>query len=193
MSETASKSLLADLFRYLGRSLEYPDTSWLDREYLDGFINLLLELDWQPALDEMQGLPAIPANLLEWLQIEHTRLFINGVPATVAPPYGSVYRRGEGMLNGRSTEKTREFYRQHGFDLASPKVLADYLPLELEFLALLLEEERLEAVEEFLSVHFRPWFTTFADRVRQGAQLPFYRILVDLTDFFTKEEEEHGH
>jgi len=193
MSETAAKPLLADLLRFLGRSLEYPESSWLDRGYLDGFVNLLRELDWQQALDELQGLPVIPANLLEWLRIEHTRLFINGVPAAVAPPYGSVYRRGEGMLNGRSTEKTREFYRNQGFDLVSPNELADYLPLELEFLALLLDEDRREAAEEFLSVHFRPWFTIFASRVRQGAQLPFYRILIDLIDFFTKEEEEHGY
>jgi TorA maturation chaperone TorD len=193
MSETVSQPLLADIFRFLGSSLEYPQAAWLDREYLAGFSDLLQELDWQEALDEMQALPANPDRLLEWLQIEYTRLYINGIPAAVAPPYGSVHRRGEGMLNSRSTEKTREFYRLHGFDLAEAQGLADYLPLELEFLALLLESERSGEAEVFLRDHFRPWFGVFRDRVREGAQLPFYWILIELIDFFTKEEEEYGY
>lgn len=193
MSETVSQPLLADLLRFLGRSLEYPRAVWLDLDYLAGFTSLLEELDWQEALAELQSLPAHHANLLEWLQIEHTRLFINGIPAAVAPPYGSVHRRGEGLLNGRSTEKTREFYRRHGFELVESQGLADYLPLELEFLALLLESDQAAEAEVFLREHFRPWFGVFRDRVREGAQLPFYRILIELIDFFTKEEEEYGY
>lgn len=193
MSETASRPLLADLFRFLGRSLEYPWAAWLDRAHLDGLAALLEALDWQEELAEIRNLPADPAEMLETLQIEYTRLFINGVPAAVAPPYGSVHMHGEGMLNSRSTEMTREFYRQQGFELAAADELADYLPLELEFLALLLESDRESAAESFLREIFRPWFGVFRERVREGAQLPFYRILIELIDFFTKEEEEYGY
>jgi len=193
MSETVSQPLLADVFRFLGRSLEYPQPSWLNREYLDVLSALLDDLGWQDALEKIRSLPVDSAGMLEIFQIEHTRLFINGVPAAVAPPYGSVHRRGEGMLNSRSTETTREFYRRHGYDLAEAQGLADYLPLELEFLALLLEEDRTAEAEEFLRDIFRPWFGVFCDRVREGAQLPFYRILIELIDFFTKEEEEYGY
>ncbi len=189
MSETASSPLLAELFRFLARSLEFPRAAWLDRDYLVGLATLLEDLDWPEALAEVRAMPTDPAELLETLQIEHTGLFVNAVPAAVAPPYGSVYWRGEGMLNGASTAKTRDFYRHQGFDLTGGDGLADYLPLELEFMALLLESDRESEAEEFLAAHFRPWFGSFRDRVRQGAQLPFYRILIELIDFFTKEEE----
>ena len=193
MSETLSESLLAGIYRLLGCSLEYPQPAWLNREYLEGLAALLKELGWEEELEEIRRLPDNPAELLETLQVEYTRLFINAVPAAVAPPYGSVHRRGEGMLNSGSTEYTRQFYRQHGFDLAETAGLADYLPLELEFLARLLEEGRQETAEEFLTGYFRPWFANFRDRLQAGSPLPFYRILIELIDFFTKEEVENGY
>jgi len=193
MAETDTNVLLSELYRFLGCSLAYPRALWLDRPYLDGLAGLLDSLECGEELTEIRNQSTDLPELLESLQIEYTRLFINSVPETIAPPYGSVYRRGEGMLNSISTEKTRQFYRQQGFDLASSTDLADYLPLQLEFLALLLEEGRQDTAEEFLIVHFRPWFAVFRDRVRQGALLPFYRILVELIDFFTKEEEEYGY
>jgi TorA maturation chaperone TorD len=192
MTGTTVAPLLADLFRFLGRSLEYPREEWLDRDYLQGLVTLLAELGWEDELSELRNLPAAPAALRETLQIEYTRLFINAVPAAVALPYGSVHWRGEGMLNSRSTGKTRGFYRRHGFDLAAAGGLADYLPLELEFLARLVESEREGEAEEFLAELFRPWFGPFRDRVLGGAPLPFYRIIIELIDFFTKEEDEYG-
>lgn len=193
MSVVAANLLLADIYRFLGRSLAYPDQAWLAEGQPAALAELLGELGWEAAIRELQSLPAAPAELLEALRIEHTRLFINAFPATVAPPYGSVHLPGGGMLNTAFTEKTREFYRRYGFDLAGVAELADYLPLELEFLALLGEGGEEAASEEFLAECFRPWFGGFRDRVRAGAELPFYRIVVELIDFFTKVEEEDGY
>jgi TorA maturation chaperone TorD len=111
----------------------------------------------------------------------------------VAPPYGSVHLPGGGMLNTAFTEKTREFYRRHGFELAVSTDLADYLPLELEFLALLAEAGEEAASVEFLNECFRPWFGQFRNRVVAGADLPVYRICVELINFFTTEEDAHGY
>lgn len=193
MSEAAAEVLLAEIYRFLGRLLEYPDEAWLADGNPAALAVLLNELGWDEAGRELATLPAAPAELLEALRIEHTRLFINAFPATVAPPYGSVHLPGGGMLNTAFTEKTREFYQGHGFDLAVASDLADYLPLELEFLARLQEAGDEAAGEEFLDGFFRPWFGSFRDRVQAGAELPFYRIVVELLDFFTKEEEEDGY
>jgi TorA maturation chaperone TorD len=193
MSEAVANQLLADVYRFLGRSLAYPDPAWLAAGHLVALAELLAELGWDEASRELQSLPAAPAVLLEALCIEHTRLFINAFPATVAPPYGSVHLPGGGMLNTAFTAKTRAFYRRYGFELANGADLADYLPLELEFLARLGEGGEEAAREEFLAECFRPWFGGFLARVRAGAELPFYRIVVELIDFFTKEEEEDGY
>lgn len=193
MSEAAANLLLADLYRFLGRSLAYPDRGWLADGHLAALVQLLAELGWDEAIRELESLPADPADLLEALRLEHTRLFINALPATVAPPYGSVHLPGGGMLNTAFTAKTRQFYRQHGFELARGTDLADYLPLELEFLARLGEEGEEAAGEEFLAGYFRPWFGPFRDRVFEGVELPFYRIVVELVDFFTREEEDDGY
>ncbi|MBU0674294.1 MAG: molecular chaperone TorD family protein [Proteobacteria bacterium] len=193
MVETLSTSVQSEIIRFLARSLEYPQSTWLNHHYLDGLSSLLTELGYQNDLTEILALPADSAEALENLQIEYTRLFINGIPATVAPPYGSIYHHGEGMLNGRSTEKTLEYYHSHGFDLADPSDLADYLPLELEFLALLLAENKEAEAREFYQEYLGPWFGAFRQRVREGSRVPFYRILIELIDFFTKEEDEYEH
>jgi TorA maturation chaperone TorD len=192
MSEAAANLLLANTFRFLARTLAYPDQTWVAQGHVAALVGLLGELGWDEAVGELAALPANPADLLEVLRVEHTRLFINAVPATVAPPYGSVHLPGGGMLNTSFTEKTREFYRRYGFDLAVSTDLADFLPLELEFLALLAEDGAEDASVEFLNECFRPWFGQFRNRVLAGADLPFYRICVELINFFTTEEDGHG-
>jgi TorA maturation chaperone TorD len=193
MSEIVANQLLAGIYRSLGRALAYPDQAWLAEGHPVLLADLLAELGCDEAIRELESLPSEPGALLEALRLEHTRLFINAIPATVAPPYGSVHLPGGGLLNSAFTAKTRAFYRLHGFELANGAELADYLPLELEFLALLGEGGEEAVSEEFLVECFRPWFGVFRERVRAGAELPFYRIVVELIDFFTKEEEEDGY
>jgi len=183
------QSLLAKIYNFLARSMRYPDQDWLNDAYLEWLFGLLKELSWSDDLQELRGFVEREPDLLEALQVEHTRLFINAAPQVVAPPYGSVYMRGEGTLMALSTEKTRDFYRRHGFDLASDQEIADHLVCELEFLGMLAEAEKVEDEEVFLRKHFRPWFTIFLSKVNEGADLPFYRIMVKLIDFFTKEDE----
>ena len=104
------------------------------------------------------------------------------------PPYASVYLDGNGALFGRTTERTRDFYRQHGYDLASEAEPADHLSLELDFLAALTAEGKHEAEELFLRTLFRPWFEQFQEKCMKEARHPFFQVSIRLIDFFTKEE-----
>lgn len=179
---------LAGIYRFLAASMRYPAPDWLNEEYFTALYALLEGLAWPSDLNALQQAVGSDPDLLETLQVEHTRLFINGVPVAVAPPYGSVHVRGEGSLMGRSTERTRAFYRERGFDLASDHEIADYLGHELEFLALLAGSAQDEDEELFLAKYFRPWFAVFHGRVSEGCEHPFYRVVVRLIDFFTREE-----
>ena len=127
---------------------------------------------------------------METLQIEHTRLFINGVPHVIAPPYGSVYL--DKSLLGLHTEKTLRFYAECGYSLKSGSDLPDHIIHQLEFLSLLAEKGDAEHESEFLQTIFLPWFDKFGARVKQESQHPFYSVIVQLIDYLTKEEDEHG-
>ena len=111
------------------------------------------------------------------------------MPHVTVPPYASVYLDGSGTLQGPTTERTRDFYRAHGYDLASETEPADHLALELDFLAALTGEGQVEAEEVFLRTLFRPWFTRFKERCMQEVRHPFYTVSIQLIDFFTKEEQ----
>ncbi len=127
-------------------------------------------------------------DFIEDLQIEYTRLFINGVPHVVAPPYASVYM--DQSIQGSFALKTLNFYREKGFVMGKNADLPDHLIHELEFLSLLAREQDPAGEEEFLSTLFRPWYSHFYPRVATETRHPYYRMVVTLIDFFTKEEED---
>ncbi|HSR37254.1 MAG TPA: molecular chaperone TorD family protein [Desulfurivibrionaceae bacterium] len=183
---------LGDIYRFLARSMAFPEDAWLHGAYWQALFALLEGLGWQNEADELRCLTNEDASLLAPLQVEYTRLFINAIPHVVAPPYGSVYLSDDGMLYGNSAVLTKNFYREHGFDLPGEADIPDHLSLELEFLALLAEERHEEEVFLFLRDHFRPWFPAFQARVLAEVRHPFYRVLVNLIDFFTREEWDNG-
>ena len=189
MSEApGSVNLLPEIFRFLAVSMHYPGAERFNHDYFAALHSLLEGLGWHEDIQELDSLIAGDNDFIETLQIEHTRLFINAVPHVIAPPYGSVYMRGEGTVMNRSTELIREFYRQRGFELAPGTEIADHIVCELEFLSLLAESGEQEDEEKFLHKFFRPWFGKFHDRIIEGADHHFYRVVVRLIDFFTKEE-----
>lgn len=186
--QESENNVLPGIFRFLARSLSYPGADWLNNDYFTALRSMLAGLGWHGDIRELDDIIQEDPDILETLQVEHTRLFINAVPHVVAPPYGSVHMPGEGTMMSKSTEQVRDFYRQRGFDLAPGKEIADHLVYELEFLALLAESGDPADEELFLQRFFRPWFGKFQDQVIEGADHPFYRIMVRLIDFFTKEE-----
>ncbi len=180
---------LAWVYRFLAQSLRYPESVWLTDDYWSAFSTLLGELnlhaDWQDIASLLDGYD--PVNDL---QLEYTRLFINAVPHVVAPPYASVHLEGDGSLYGNIAEKTARFYQNKGFEYAGDD-LPDHIVNELEFLAILVQEDG-EGYEEFRGKLFIPWFARFKEKVLVEANHPFYRVVITLTDFFTREEQQYG-
>ena len=126
-------------------------------------------------------------DFIEELQIEYTRLFINGVPHVVAPPYGSVYL--DKSLQGLHASKTLLYYREKGCDMAEGSDLPDHIVHELEFLSHLAADGDLEGEKEFLQNYFHLWFPSFKNRLLSEARHPYYRLVITMIDYFTKEEE----
>jgi TorA maturation chaperone TorD len=170
--------------------MQYPDPEWFSENYLSSLYGLLDALGGSSEKETLQAAFNGSKDVLEDLQIEHTRLFINGVPHVAAPPYGSVYL--DKTLRGKYSDDILLYYRALGYDLTAHADLPDSLIHQLEFLSLLAEDENREKEEEFLARFFLPWYPLFAARVKEDAQHPFYRIIISFIDFFTQEEEEYG-
>ncbi len=177
---------LAPVFRFCAQSMHYPNRRWLTAEWFTGIYALL---DALKAKEERRCIEQLAArdDLVEALQVEYTRLFINGSPHTVAPPWGSVYM--EKTLHGKFSEEVYLYYREHGCDLSPESEFPDHIIHLLEYSAFAVDNG--QELEPFLHRFFHPWFGEFSSRIRSGAQLSFYPIIISLIDFFTKEEKTY--
>jgi len=180
---------LSTIYSFLALTMRYPDPAFCNDHFFDTLESLLASLDWKTELTAFRQWRAESIDLLDDLRTEYTRLFINASPRTTVPPYASVYLDGDGSLNGRTTEKTRDFYRERGYDLANDTEPADHISFELDFLAALAGEAKHEDEELFLQTLFRPWFERFQEKCIQEARHPFFKVSIQLIDFFTKEEQ----
>ena len=190
--ENASASeaaTLSTIYSFLALTMRYPDPAFCNDAFLGTMESLLASLDWQTELVAFHQWRVQPIDHLDDLRTEYTRLFINSVPKTTVPPYASVYLDGDGSLQGRTTERTRDFYRERGYDLADTTEPADHLSFELDFLAALAGECKFEDEELFLRTLFRPWFERFQEKSIKEARHPFFKVSIQLIDFFTKEEQ----
>lgn len=180
----------AAIYRFCAQSMRYPEDSWFSGKYLERLSGLLESLGGHDERAALLAACPTEGACLEQLQIEYTRLFINGIPHTPAPPYGSVYLNRS--LRGHYSDELTAFYRSLGYSFLAAGDLPDHIVYQLELLSHLAEDCNRAGEEEFLRRFFLPWFGAFAERVERHASLPFYRIIVTIIDFFTKEEEEHG-
>ncbi len=181
---------IATLYRFCAQSMQYPDPEWFSENYLASLYELLNALGGTVEKEKLQTAFSMSKDILEDLQIEHTRLFINGVPHVAAPPYGSVYL--DKTLRGKYSDDILLYYHSLGYGLTAHADLPDSLIHQLEFLSLLAEDANREGEEDFLARFFLPWYPLFAARVKEEAQHPFYQIIISFIDFFTQEEKEYG-
>ncbi|MCL2790389.1 MAG: molecular chaperone TorD family protein [Desulfobulbus sp.] len=180
---------LSSLYSFLALTMRYPDPAFCNEPFFDTFESLLASLDWPSELAELQTWRRQTPDRLDDLRTAYTHLFITAAPGGTIPPYASVHLDGDGTMYGRTTERTRDFYRACGFDLLSETEPADHLQFELEFLAALAGEAKFDDEERFLQILFRPWFAQFQKKSMQEARHPFYKVSIQLIDFFTKEEQ----
>lgn len=175
------------LYRFLAQSLKFPEHSWFTDDYKTMFFSMLDQLEANTESEALRVFFSQTDDFIEDLQIEYTRLFINGVPHVVAPPYGSVYL--DKSLQGLHASKTLTYYREKGCDMAEGSDLPDHIVHELEFLSHLAEDGDLAGEKEFLQNYFLAWFPAFRNRVLSEAHHPYYRLVITMIDYFTKEEE----
>ncbi len=182
------ESSLADIYGFLALTMRYPDSALHNDDFFEAFENLLDALKLEDERYAIQAWRSRDTQPIDTLQIEYTRLFINAVPHLIAPPYGSFYLDGDRNLQGKSTERTRDFYREHGYDITDASEPGDHIRIELEFLAALVRENQMEAEDEFLHTIFRPWFGQFCAKVQEDNAHLFYTAAVKVIELFTTDD-----
>ena len=144
--------------------------------------------------------------LLENLSIEYARLFIG--PGKHISPHESVHHKRDdgqwGQLWGPSTAEVKRIIESAGLSYQSEYTgLPDHISVELEFMQqVTLAEEKawedgdknlalacLENEKQFIEAHLAGWIPDFCDKIINGAELPFYRIMAELTQKFIEFEK----
>ncbi len=161
-------------------------------DFFDTLLNVLTILEGETEEQEIRTAlsNAQPSQLIEEFRVEYTRLFINNYPHVIAPLFASIYI--DQTLQSAFTQKTHNFYKHKKYTVSDQSVPPDHLVTELEFLSLLTENGDFTGEETFLRDLFRPWFQHFRDRILSIECHSYYRVMTQLIDFFTKEDEENG-
>ncbi|MGC8775205.1 MAG: TorD/DmsD family molecular chaperone [Chlorobaculum sp.] len=168
-------------YKFLSRCLAFPNAAFI------------------PALDEAlekietnrEVLVALVAAFereeTEPLQAEYTRLFLNGYPHTICPPYESVYL--EKRMHGDAAVAVAAAYTE--WEMSVEPGLIDHLATELEFLAFLasaeslgnaVSEEARKASGKFMQQHLSRWVPQFIEDLKEGAKLDCYRMLGEVIE-----------
>ena len=176
-------------YKFLSRSLAYPNEA-----FIPALKEALAKID--ASRDAMLALvAAFEREDAEALQAEYTRLFLNGYPRTICPPYESVYL--EQRMHGEAAVAVAAAYAE--WEMKVEPGLIDHLATELEFLAFLASAESLDgdmsmearnASEEFLQKHLRRWTPRFIADLKAGATIVAYRMLGELMESVLAEECE---
>lgn len=193
MADIAEQSVnISIIYSFLAHGMRYPNDQRLDGEYFSQLITILEDLGGETEAETVRQLTNLSSsdNLIEQLQVEYTRLFITHYPHTIAPPFGSVYM--DHTLQSKFAEDTASFYKTKNFLLVDNTIPPDHLVTELEFLSLLASRQDKEGEILFLEELFRPWFKRFQQQVTSVSCHSYYRIMIQLIDFFTQEDDDYG-
>lgn len=123
---------------------------------------------------------------------EHVRLFLNNPEGVPAPLYASCYREGPCRTMGPEALAMRERLRAAGLTVSGDSnEPADHLPIQLEFLFMLLAEagdsasetpESLEEAKNFAREELQSWVPSFSHAVGRASAQPFHIAVVKLLD-----------
>lgn len=104
---------------------------------------------------------------------------------------------------GDSTMAVQSFYRDWGLELASDAAeVPDHIAIELEFIHVLLRRQAQalqqgdtkeadalgHACREFAGRWFLPFVRALTSRLKERAEMPFYRLLAEALQLFVKAE-----
>lgn len=155
-----------DQLRLLAILLSQPEA-----ESLEALEEMATRESWlMGAVEELQTLP------LELWQEEHTRLFVNGFPRTICPPFESAWR-DSAMIGHVATEIAGIYLRVSLEPISGPP---DYLGTMLECAVYLLSspDESLRPIaRELWDQHLAPWVPEFAQVLQRESRLKLYQTL----------------
>lgn len=136
------------------------------------------------------------------ISLEYNRLFLDGLPHPIVPPYGSFYLHKEGHLSNETISHILHFYQEAGFNLKEDlRDLPDHIAHELNFMAFLSGKEgqttgnekiKLEEIQmPFLSQFILPGIPSFCEKLTEFCHHPFYYFLSHLTKEFINFEKNY--
>jgi len=194
------EQLRFDTYRLLANAFYLPDECLIDSL-------VTLEKCMEEICEKSLEQNNIPVGIgkkdgIELMKVDYAKLFV-GPFSLLAPPYGSVYLEGEGVVMGNSTADVQKWYRASGLDVdAQFKDAPDHIAAELEFMHFLIFKE-MEATDQgsaegvikylkmqrsFLEYHLGAWISDFADNVVNNAQTTYYRNLARATKAFVMDD-----
>ncbi len=180
------------IYKTYSKLFSYPDKELIDL-LLSGAISELFKIlnpndsnfnkidKWSKSFNNKH-------DLLEELQVEYTRLFINTFPTLPAPMYKSFYDDNE--LFGRSVGELLDTYEQYGFEVSEEEnELPDNLALLLEFIYRLDEEKISEEKQcDFIEKFILSWTPKLEIKINENTELDFYKVLITSLNNFIKED-----
>ena len=161
----------ATIYQFLSLCLLYPEPDLVSQLHETAAAT---NLQWAGNL-----VATFAAETMETLQVEHTRLFVNNIDGVPCPPYESAYV--DGQLLTATTRSVAAAFAEWGLEQSLET--ADFLPVELQFVAYLHElaeqSSEPETVElarrHFETAHLQRWLPRFATDLQQHARVDFYR------------------
>ncbi len=199
----------ANLYRFLGSLyiMEVDEDALADMKKMQ-FPNNLPESNLSEAYKMIsEYIAACTNDDLDDLAADYAKTFLAAGEASgqAAFPYESVYVSKKHEIGGRTEQETLALYALHGWEPGKNmyRTMNDHIGLELEFMAVLCEEQLLACntnnsdraamslgeQKEFLETHLR-WAGAFCMDVNKFARTAFYQGIAKLTSEFLAQEKE---
>lgn len=199
----------ANLYRFLGSLyiMEVDEDALADMKKMQ-FPNNLPESNLSEAYKMIsEYIAACTNDDLDDLAADYAKTFLAAGEASgqAAFPYESIYVSKKHEIGGRTEQETLALYALHGWEPSKNmyRTMNDHIGLELEFMAVLCEEQLLACntnnsdraamslgeQKEFLETHLR-WAGAFCMDVNKFARTAFYQGIAKLTSEFLAQEKE---
>ena len=194
-----------DLCRFLSACYYQPATEFSEEHLFDSMLAAATAIDPELAACARRLGEAFVAQDIETLLLDYSRLFIIAPGQVRALPYASFWLTDDQSQRDAATTAVLDFYEQGGFDVSDDiHELPDHVAIELEFFYLLIFAQNQAQISgnaddlaaanalhrRFVVEHLNAWFGKFATAVKAGAELAFYRELVDFTALFLRMEAD---
>jgi TorA maturation chaperone TorD len=122
------------------------------------------------------------AQLADDAHADYMRLFVGVTGKTLAAPWGTTYITKERLLFSEQTIWVRKFYERYGLVVKNKNTEPDdHIGMELEFLAYLSEQGKVDAAREFAAGYIVPWASLWNADVQKHAKTGFYKALGNMT------------